>query len=124
MMTAKEVQQSLRRQKMLESLGEKFLRSQISKLPPSQAHLLPEEDRKLAGTKVRVAQPLTKPGFLKRHSMRLWTMLKWKLLAKSLKASSSLYWSARRTTWRMRDLKSSSRKCLTMLRAGWPIKRS
>jgi hypothetical protein len=112
--TPQEVNRLLFKQRCLESLGAKLAISMLSKIPKEQADLLPAEDRHLAGKKAEqktraAARRKILPAFLRRRLTRWTTILKLKLLALSLKASSSSYWFLRRTTWRMLATKFSRR---------------
>jgi hypothetical protein len=119
-MTPLQIKQSLRRQRMLEKMGEMLVKSRASKVPLSQVDLLPEEDRHLAGKKKRVAVlPKILPAFLVRKSTKWWTILKLKLLARSLKVASSSFWSLRRMELRMRVTRFLKRSTPKPTRAAW-----
>jgi hypothetical protein len=123
-MTSSQQKASLRRQRMLEFLGDRLVTSQASKVPASQAHLLPEEDRHLAGSRERKkikedARRKILPDFLRRRLTRWRTILKLKLLARSLKVSSSSFWWLRLITLRMLVTSSSAKGSKSQRLRGW-----
>lgn len=100
-LTKTEVAASLRRQRFLESLADRLTKSTASKVPVEMAHLLPSPDQHLAGKRDKQksrsdARRKMVPAFLRKKLMRWWTILKWKLIARSLRAFSSSYWLRQR----------------------------
>ena len=123
-LSPQELQASRRRQAIYERLGAKLAASTLSKIPPEQEHLAAGEDlqkiRELREKKRRRdARRNRLPAFLRRHLTRLSQMLKLKLLALSLKASSSSFWLARRTTLRMSVSKFLSLNIRRPKRGAW-----
>jgi|ERR1700677_3143339 len=119
----------LRRQKILESLGEKLATSTASKVPTEQAELLPENHRHLAGKteleKSRSAA-LRKmvPAFLRNAWTKRSSILKLKLLAWSLRLASSSFWWRQRKISAMLATKSSSPSILKPWLAAWQTRPS
>ena len=117
----------LRRQKIMEALGEKLATSTASKVPADQAHLLPENHRHLAGKKEKEKQRLAArrkilPAFLRRYLTRKLSILKLKLLGWSLRASWSTFWWQQRRASATLVLKSSRSNTPPMWQRAWPIK--
>lgn len=108
-LTPQQVKQSLNRQRFLESMGERFATYQASKVPTHQASLLPDEHRHLAGKEQAkkeavAARRKIMPAFLRKRLTRWSSILKLKLLAWSLKKSSSSFWFLRRMKSRTQNL--------------------
>lgn len=119
-----EVKASLRRARIMASLGERLLTSQLSKVPLNQAHLLCPELRHLAGKadrkkEVRAARLKLVPPPLLWIGRKSLMMLKRKSFVWSMKALSLNFWL--RTHWKRksRAFKNSSSNIRRKLHGGW-----
>ncbi len=122
-----ELEASQRRQKFLDFLAGKLATSTPSKVPEEFSHLLPAEDRHLAGERARRksrsdARRKMLPVFLRKPLKKWREILKWKLLGPSLRLCSFIFWRVQRTAWRIRVLKFSRENSRRSTRAAWPTK--
>lgn len=122
--TKKELAESQRRQLMMDRLSGMLVRSVASKVPETQADLLPVEDRPLAGTKQKQkeksdARRSIMPVFLRRKLTKWQTILTLKALGVSSRNALSFYFLLSQTGWRIRVTWSSYKSSLKSTLGGW-----